>query len=139
MVGGAIAYISASKVSSSQRRDTHKAAVRAIVCELTENLPKVDNASAPGRLTTAAYDALVVPLYTDLPDNIAHHVSFAYALLHIAGDSVAGLPSTNREIIRTQLHRCSRSAAGLRRKHLPDELRAAGNLTTSWLGGGCSP
>lgn len=87
-----------------QRRDAHRAAVRAVVYELTENLPKADNPAAPGELSTRTFDGLVIPLYTDLPDRVAHHVSFAYALLHATGPSVATLPAPSQAIIRDQLH-----------------------------------
>jgi hypothetical protein len=104
IVGGVVSYIAGAGIARRDRRHTHRAAVRAVVYELTENIPKVDNPVAPGQLSTSTFDALVVPLYTDLPDAIAHHVSLAYALLHISGPSIAAMPPGNQGQVRDAVH-----------------------------------
>ena len=103
VIGAGLSYIAGSFLARKQRRDSHRAAVRAIAYELSENLPKVQNPKAPGQLTTAAYDALLIPLYTDLPDDVAHHVSLAYALIHVTGPSVKALSADQHKIIRAEV------------------------------------
>lgn len=103
VVGAVLSYVAGSRLVRKQRRDSHRAAVRAVLYELSENLPKVIEITAPGQLTTATYDALLVPLYTDLPDNVAHHVSFAYALLHVTGSGFKDLQPKQQKIIRDEL------------------------------------
>lgn len=54
VVGGLISYVAGVGLARRQRRDTHRAAVRAVVYELTENLPKVMNTgSIASRLSTS--------------------------------------------------------------------------------------
>jgi hypothetical protein len=100
VVGGLLSYWVGAGIAGRQRRDSHRAAVRAVVYELTENIPKVRNPPAPGQLTTATYDSLVVPLYTDLPDQVAQQISLAYAMLHGAGKSIAALGPGQQTLIR---------------------------------------
>jgi len=102
VVGGLISYVAGVGLARRQRRDTHRAAVRAVVYELTENLPKVMNpGSAPGRLSTSTYDGLLVPLYTDLPDAVSNQVSLAYAMLHVVGPTVAPLATGRMRQVQT--------------------------------------
>ena len=104
VVGAVLSYVVGAAVATRTRRDTHRAAVRAVLYELTENLPKVDEPNAPGVLTTAAFDGLVIPLYTDLPDKVAHYVSLAYAMLHVTGPRIRELPGPNQQQVRQTVH-----------------------------------
>ncbi len=99
IVGAVLSYFAGAGIARRTRRTAHRAAVRAVLYELTENVPKVEEPSARGVLTTAAYDSLVVPLYTDLPDDVAHFVAIAYALLHVIGPGIAHLqPETVQRV-----------------------------------------
>jgi hypothetical protein len=103
VIGGALSYVAATELARRQRRASHKAAVRAVLYELSENLPKVIEITAAGQLTTSAYDALLIPLYTDLPGDVAHHVSLAYAMLHVTGSGFKDLRAQEQEIVRDEL------------------------------------
>lgn len=103
MVGAALSYFVGNAQARRQRRESHRAAVRAVLYELSENVPQVVEITAPGQLTTAAYDALLIPLYTDLPDDVAHHVSFAYALLHVTGSGFRNLRAEQQRIVRDEV------------------------------------
>jgi hypothetical protein len=103
VVGGLISYVAGVGLARRQRRDTHRAAVRAVVYELTENLPKVMNPGAMGsRVSTSTYDGLLVPLYTDLPDTVSNQVSLAYAMLHVNPVlNFALMPIAQKQLMQT--------------------------------------
>jgi len=104
VVGAVFSYLVAIRLARRTRRDTHRAAVRAVVYELTENLVKVEEPKARGRLTTAAYDSLVVPLYTDLPGDVAHSVAIAYSLLHVIGPGIGEVQAATAQLAQRAVH-----------------------------------
>ena len=97
-IGGAIAYVSASRLATKQRRDTHKAAVRAVFYELGEVLTLAENPHPPRTPSSATYDALALPLYTDLPDQVGSNLAYAYALIHLLGNDANALPHILAEL-----------------------------------------
>jgi hypothetical protein len=103
IVGAVGSYIAGAAVARTQRMKAHKAAVRAVLHELTQNATKLSNPAAPGLLSSTTYDGLLVPLYGDLPDVVAHNVSLAYGLLHMTGPDAAILNAQQQAIIRREV------------------------------------
>jgi len=127
VVGAAFSYLVAIRLARRTRRDTHRAAVRAVLYELTENVPKVEEPSFRGVLTTAAYDSLVVPLYTDLPDDVAHFVAIAYGLLHVIGPGIALVQPETVHLLQTAVT----NAESKLRTYAEKNFRMKFDLTTN--------
>lgn len=104
VVGGVIGFLSGlgsgMLVNRRQRRDTHRSAVRAVLYELSENIPKVIDPISRSGLSTRTYDDLIVPLFTDLPDDIAQRVAKAYAMLHATGPGMAMLVPERQQTVQ---------------------------------------
>ena len=86
-VGGVVGFLSglgsglAGQSQTATRHPSRRGAGDPVRAE--PNIPKLKGATAPGLLSTRTCDDLMVPLFTDLPDDIAQKVSMAYAMLHV--------------------------------------------------------
>ncbi len=87
IAGGVLGSVLIGRMDNARERSRahtqHRAAVRAVVFELSQNSAVADGGK--GSASTTAYDSLLLPLFSELPAATASHVSMAYALIHVIG------------------------------------------------------
>ncbi len=117
VVGGLLALggsLWATKELTAHERDLesdrelrlHRAAVRAVVLELINNLAVlhvVKNAPTRPALATLAYDSGILPLYARLPEGVAQIVSAGYGLARVWNAEPRAKPETAEDSLRPAL------------------------------------
>jgi hypothetical protein len=109
VLGAVLGFLGSLALSWRQARNDHRVAVRAILIELTGNFAAVEEARKGGLaakeavLDTSAYDALLVPLYSRLPADVAVSVGVAYSRLHTFKNKAIIVATENPDKIRPAL------------------------------------
>jgi hypothetical protein len=88
-LGAVLGFFGSVSLLAVESRRDHRAAVRAILVELSNNWATLETARRGGlaadhvALDTSAYDSLLLQLYTRLPNKVAVPVAVAYGRLHM--------------------------------------------------------
>ena len=104
-MGAILGLVASSWQSWMQDKRNHRAAVHAVVLEMTTNIKVLDltlrgsMVTAHAKVDTTAYDALLLPLYSKLPADLASSVADAYSWLHAFKDFAIGAATEARPTV----------------------------------------
>ncbi len=125
VLGGALGAVLLGRIDNAReerrRASAHRAAVRAVLYELSQNLVVALHPTFTGSGSTAAYDSLAVQLYSDLPDEVAAHVSEAYAMIHATGLTARSMTYAKPGILEGQEALREYSTKTLKLRFMPPE------------------
>jgi len=125
VLGGAVGAVLLGHIENARENaravTTHKAAVRAVLYELSENLVVARHPTFTGSGSTAVCDSLALALYGDLPDDVAANVSEAYAMIHAVGLTARSLKYAEKGIEQGQTALRNYAIQKLQLKFIPPE------------------